>query len=154
MEYVPHEVYYIMQTMRSDRQMFGPEHVKSLMIELLTAVQYLHHSSVFHRDLKPSNIILTEDGILKVADFGLAREYKGPHKQYSPDVATLWYCAPELLLDTKTYGTPIDMWSVGCIFAEVIVFQPLFVTESVKGSTPALTRERISPLTQGISLMP
>ncbi|KAF9802956.1 hypothetical protein SFRURICE_011418 [Spodoptera frugiperda] len=125
MEYVPHEVKNLMQTMRNNRLTFGPEHVKCIMIQLLTAVQYLHDSSVFHRDLKTSNILLTEDGILKVADFGLAREYEGPHKQYSPDVATLWYCAPEVLLDSKTYGTPLDMWSVGCIFGELITLQPL-----------------------------
>ncbi|KAF9800067.1 hypothetical protein SFRURICE_016944 [Spodoptera frugiperda] len=125
MEYVPHEVKNLMQTMRNNRLTFGPEHVKCILIQLLTAVQYLHDSSVFHRDLKTSNILLTEDGILKVADFGLAREYEGPHKQYSPDVATLWYCAPEVLLDSKTYGTPLDMWSVGCIFGELINLQPL-----------------------------
>uniref|UniRef100_A0A2H1WEC0 SFRICE_005692 n=1 Tax=Spodoptera frugiperda TaxID=7108 RepID=A0A2H1WEC0_SPOFR len=111
MEYVPNEINNLMHTMLNNRVAFGPEHVKCIMVQLLTAVQYLHHNSVFHRDLKPSNILITEDGILK---------------QYTPVVVTRWYRAPELLLRSKTYGTPIDMWSVGCIFAELMNLQPLF----------------------------
>ncbi|XP_035451841.2 cyclin-dependent kinase 11B-like [Spodoptera frugiperda] len=128
MEYVPNEINSLMHTMRNNRVTFGPEHVKCIMAQLLTAIQYLHHSSVFHRDLKPSNILLTEDGILKVADFGWARDYDMgiSNQQYTPVVVTRWYRAPELLLRSKTYGTPIDMWSVGCIFAELMNLQPLF----------------------------
>ncbi|KAF9800069.1 hypothetical protein SFRURICE_016946 [Spodoptera frugiperda] len=128
MEYVPNEINSLMHTMRNNRVTFGPEHVKCIMAQLLTAIQYLHHSSVFHRDLKPSNILLTEDGILKVADFGWARDYDMgiSNQQYTPVVVTRWYRAPELLLHSKTYGTPIDMWSVGCIFAELMNLQPLF----------------------------
>ncbi|KAF9800068.1 hypothetical protein SFRURICE_016945 [Spodoptera frugiperda] len=126
MEYVPNEMNSLMHTMRNNRVAFGPEHVKCIMVQLLTAIQYLHHSRVFHRDLKPSNILITEDGILKVADFGMARDYDIPYQQYTPVVVTRWYRAPELLLRSKTYGTPIDMWSVGCIFAELMNLQPLF----------------------------
>ncbi|CAH1640572.1 unnamed protein product [Spodoptera littoralis] len=126
MEYVPHGVYNLMVTMRNYRLMFGPEHVKCLMLQLLSAVQYLHDSFILHRDLKTNNILLTEDGVLKVVDFGMAREFESPHQQLSPGVGTLWYCAPELLLHSKTYSSPIDMWSVGCIFAELVNMQPLF----------------------------
>ncbi|XP_050552543.1 cyclin-dependent kinase 11B-like [Spodoptera frugiperda] len=111
MEYVPNEINSLMHTMRNNRVTIDPEHVKCLMVQLLTAIQYLHHSSVFHRDLNTSNILLTEDGILKVADFG---------QQDTPDIVTRRYRAPELLLLllSKTYGTPIHMRNVGCIFGD------------------------------------
>lgn len=90
--------------------------VKCLLIQLLRAVGYLHDNWILHRDLKTSNILLSHSGILKVGDFGLAREYGSPLKAYTSIVVTLWYRAPELLLGVKEYSTPIDVWSVGCIF--------------------------------------
>ena len=84
----------------------------------------------FFRDLKSSNILLSNSGILKVGDFGLAREYGSPLKHYTPIVVTLWYRAPELLLGQKEYSTHIDVWSVGCIFGELIHMSPLFRGES------------------------
>ena len=82
------------------------------------------------RDLKTSNILLSNSGIIKVGDFGLAREYGSPLKHYTPIVVTLWYRAPELLLGQKLYSTHIDVWSVGCIFGELIHMSPLFRGES------------------------
>lgn len=87
--------------------------VKCLMQQLLRAVAHLHDNWILHRDLKTSNLLLSHRGILKVGDFGLAREYGSPLRQYTPIVVTLWYRAPELLLSGKEYSTPIDMWSVG-----------------------------------------
>jgi len=91
--------------------------VKCLMQQLLRAVAHLHDNWILHRDLKTSNLLLSHRGILKVGDFGLAREYGSPLRQYTPIVVTLWYRAPELLLCDKEYlgiySTPIDMWSVG-----------------------------------------
>lgn len=91
--------------------------VKCLMQQLLRAVAHLHDNWILHRDLKTSNLLLSHRGILKVGDFGLAREYGSPLRQYTPIVVTLWYRAPELLLCDKEYAgiysTPIDMWSVG-----------------------------------------
>jgi cell division cycle 2-like protein len=75
--------------------------VKTLMAQLLSAVNHLHDNWILHRDLKTSNLLLSHKGILKVGDFGLAREYGSPLKQYTPVVVTLWYRAPELLLGTK-----------------------------------------------------
>lgn len=83
------------------------------MQQLLRAVTHLHDNWILHRDLKTSNLLLSHRGILKVGDFGLAREYGSPLRQYTPIVVTLWYRAPELLLSGKEYSTPIDMWSVG-----------------------------------------
>jgi cell division cycle 2-like protein len=75
--------------------------VKCLMQQLLRAVAHLHDNWILHRDLKTSNLLLSHKGILKVGDFGLAREYGSPLKAYTPIVVTLWYRAPELLLCTK-----------------------------------------------------
>ncbi len=78
------------------------------------------------RDLKTSNLLLSHNGILKVGDFGLAREYGSPLKPYTPVVVTLWYRAPELLLGLKEYSTHIDVWSIGCIFGEFLLMEPMF----------------------------
>lgn len=96
------------------------------MQQLLRAVAHLHDNWILHRDLKTSNLLLSHKGILKVGDFGLAREYGSPLKVYTPVVVTLWYRAPELLLQSKEYSTAIDMWSVGCIFGELLQMEALF----------------------------
>eukprot|EP01034_Spumella_vulgaris_P024031 gene24031-30327_t len=77
-------------------------------------------------DLKSSNLLYSNKGVLCVCDFGLARKYGEPIAPYTHEVVTLWYRAPELLLGSRTYSTPIDMWSVGCIFAEMVLGDPLF----------------------------
>jgi serine/threonine protein kinase len=87
-----------------------------------------------HRDLKPQNILVdVSHTIVKVADFGLARSFLPPFKAYTDKVVTLWYRAPELLLGVSSYSTGIDMWSVGCIFAEMLTREPLFRAESEIG---------------------
>lgn len=91
-------------------------------------MDYLHQKDILHRDLKSSNILYNNQGILKVCDFGLGRKYVGNVK-YTPTVVTLWYRAPEVLLGNEKYGKAIDMWSVGCIFAELLLRDPLFKGE-------------------------
>ncbi|KAI4460891.1 cell division protein kinase [Holotrichia oblita] len=130
MDYVEHDLKSLMETMRHKKQMFTPGEVKCLLKQLLAAVAHLHDNWILHRDLKTSNLLLSHKGILKVGDFGLAREYGSPLKAYTPIVVTLWYRAPELLLCTKEYSTPIDMWSVGCIFAELLLMNALFPGKS------------------------
>uniref|UniRef100_A0A2A4K6F1 cyclin-dependent kinase n=1 Tax=Heliothis virescens TaxID=7102 RepID=A0A2A4K6F1_HELVI len=130
MDYVEHDLRSLMETMRGKKQVFLPGEVKCLMTQLLKAVHHLHDNWILHRDLKTSNLLLSHKGVLKVGDFGLAREYGSPLRQYTPIVVTLWYRAPELLLCCKEYSTPIDMWSVGCIFAEFITMNPLFPGKS------------------------
>ncbi|KAF9423437.1 hypothetical protein HW555_001246 [Spodoptera exigua] len=126
MELVDYDLKSFLETMRVNEQKFTIEHVKCLMTQLLSAVQHLHDHHVLHRDLKTNNVLLSGDGVVKVADFGLAREYESPAGQYTPGVVTRWYRAPELLLLSREYSAAIDMWSVGCIFAELITLQPLF----------------------------
>jgi len=122
MEFVDHDIKSLMEEMTKP---FLPSEVKCLMHQLLSAIAHLHDNWVLHRDLKTSNLLYNNKGMLKVADFGLAREYGSPLKPYTLNVVTLWYRAPELLLGAKEYTTAIDMWSVGCIFAELISKQPL-----------------------------
>ncbi|XP_034950733.1 cyclin-dependent kinase 11B isoform X2 [Chelonus insularis] len=130
MDYVEHDLKSLIETMKQKKQGFLPGEVKCLMQQLLKAVAHLHDNWILHRDLKTSNLLLSHRGILKVGDFGLAREYGSPLRQYTPIVVTLWYRAPELLLNGKEYSTPIDMWSVGCIFAELIKMEALFPGKS------------------------
>lgn len=127
MDYVEHDLKSLMEVMKHP---FLVGEVKTLMIQLLRAVTHLHDNWILHRDLKTSNLLLSHKGVLKVGDFGLAREYGSPLKQYTPVVVTLWYRAPELLLGCKLYSTQIDLWSVGCIFAEFLTMKPLFTGKS------------------------
>ncbi|XP_041129298.1 cyclin-dependent kinase 11B-like isoform X3 [Polyodon spathula] len=127
MNYVEHDLKSLMETMK---QPFLPGEVKTLMIQLLRGTRHLHDNWILHRDLKTSNLLLSHKGILKIGDFGLAREYGSPLKPYTPVVVTLWYRAPELLLGAKEYSTAIDLWSVGCIFGELLTQKPLFPGKS------------------------
>jgi cyclin-dependent kinase len=81
---------------------------------------------VLHRDLKPQNLLINREDILKLADFGLARAFGIPVKNFTHEVVTLWYRAPDVLMGSKNYSTSVDIWSVGCIFAEIVNRKPLF----------------------------
>lgn len=105
---------------------FTVPQVKCLLQQLLRAVAFLHSRWILHRDLKMSNLLLTDKGVLKLCDFGLARYFKPEDAAYTPRVVTLWYRAPELLLGASKYTEAIDMWSVGCIMAELLRGAPLF----------------------------
>lgn len=123
MDYVEHDLKALMQ---ARKEPFSQSEVKCLMLQLLEGVNYLHDNWVLHRDLKTSNLLLNNKGELKICDFGMSRQYGTPVKPYTALVVTLWYRAPELLLGAKEYSTAVDMWSVGCIMAELLAGKPLF----------------------------
>jgi len=129
----------------------GDAMVKKFMSQLVEGVRYCHSHRVLHRDLKPQNLLIDRDGNLKLADFGLARAFGVPLRTYTHEVSspgifplpnvtfvtnrrhqvvTLWYRAPEILLGGRQYSTGVDMWSVGCIFAEMCTRKPLFPGDS------------------------
>ena len=128
MEYMEHDLKCFMKSMK---QPFSQSEVKCLMLQLFDGIKYLHDNWVLHRDLKTSNLLLNNRGELKICDYGLARQYGEPLKEYTLEVVTLWYRAPELLLGARKYSTPIDMWSLGCIMAEFLAKEPLFPGKSV-----------------------
>uniref|UniRef100_A0A7S4V9V4 Cyclin-dependent kinase 2 homolog n=1 Tax=Alexandrium monilatum TaxID=311494 RepID=A0A7S4V9V4_9DINO len=99
---------------------------KSFLYQLLRGVAYCHQHRVLHRDLKPQNLLINREGALKLADFGLARAFGIPVRSYTHEVVTLWYRAPDVLMGSRKYSTPVDIWSVGCIFAEMVNGRPLF----------------------------
>ena len=103
-----------------------PDLVKSYLYQLLLAIKYCHSRRILHRDLKPQNLLLDTNGIIKVADFGLARAFGIPIKTLTHEILTLWYRAPEILLGQKEYSTPVDIWSIGLIFFEMAHRKPLF----------------------------
>jgi cyclin-dependent kinase len=104
--------------------------IKSFLKQLLLGIDHCHSNKVLHRDLKPQNLLVNRDGVLKLADFGLARAFGIPVKNYTHEVVTLWYRAPDILMGSKVYSTQVDMWSVGCIFAELVNGKPLFAGAS------------------------
>ncbi|KAJ1447940.1 kinase-like domain-containing protein [Pelagophyceae sp. CCMP2097] len=110
----------------------GLEHtiLKSFLYQLLCGVAFCHQHRVLHRDLKPQNLLINREGKLKLADFGLARAFGIPVRSYTHEVVTLWYRAPDVLMGSRTYSTPVDIWSVGCIFAEMSTSRPLFAGTS------------------------
>ncbi|KAG0207931.1 Cyclin-dependent kinase 11B [Mortierella sp. NVP41] len=122
MDFIEHDLKELMSGMRAP---FLQSEVKTLMLQLLSATELLHENWILHRDLKTSNLLLNNKGEIKVADFGLARRYGEPQGVMTQPVVTLWYRSPELLLGTKQYTTAVDMWSIGCIFAEFVNNEPL-----------------------------
>lgn len=124
MEFLEHDLRTLQEEMEDP---FLPSEVKTLMLQLGSATEFLHEHFILHRDLKTSNILLNNRGEIKLADFGMARFVSSdpPPPNLTQLVVTLWYRAPELLLGTKTYGEEIDIWSLGCIFGELLTKRPL-----------------------------
>jgi serine/threonine protein kinase len=114
-----------------NRQTLAFSTIKRYTKQMLTALWYSHNQRVVHRDLKPGNILVSEDGrCVKVADYGLARSFEMELTTYTHEVVTLWYRAPELLLGERHYTPAVDVFSVGCILAEMVNGRPAFRGDS------------------------
>lgn len=108
---------------------FSLGEIKKVMQQLLNGLYYIHSNKILHRDMKAANVLITKNGVLKLADFGLARAFSvskaGVPNRYTNRVVTLWYRPPELLLGDRNYGPPVDMWGAGCIMAEMWTRSPI-----------------------------
>ncbi|EXJ54592.1 CMGC/CDK protein kinase [Cladophialophora yegresii CBS 114405] len=124
MEFLEHDLATLLGDMAEP---FLPSEIKTLTLQIVAGVEYLHRNWILHRDLKTSNLLLNNRGEVKLADFGMARyTSRPPPPKLTQLVVTLWYRAPELLLGAEDYHFEIDIWSVGCIFAELVTKEPLF----------------------------
>ncbi|KAI6210669.1 Protein kinase domain-containing protein [Aphelenchoides besseyi] len=140
-DYAEHDLWHIIKYHRAAKQkkqqVIVPKHmIKSLIYQILDGIHYLHTNWILHRDLKPANILLMgedtglERGRVKIGDMGFARIFCAPVKplaELDPVVVTFWYRAPELLLCAKHYTKAIDIWAIGCIFAELLTSEPIFM---------------------------
>ncbi|EGF77844.1 hypothetical protein BATDEDRAFT_13581 [Batrachochytrium dendrobatidis JAM81] len=124
---------------------FSAGDIKSWMLMMLRGLFHCHRNFILHRDLKPNNLLLSSTGQLKIADFGLAREFGDPTRAMTSQAVTRWYRAPDLLLGAKQYGTAVDMWSVGCIFAELMLRTPYFAAETDIGQLQTIFRALGTP---------
>ncbi|KAK2859336.1 hypothetical protein Q5P01_003956 [Channa striata] len=121
-EYMKENLY---QLMKDRRKLFPESVIRNISFQILQGLSFIHKHGFFHRDMKPENLLCMGPELVKIADFGLAREIrsKPPYTDY---VSTRWYRAPEVLLRSSTYSSPIDLWAVGCILAELYTLRPLF----------------------------
>jgi len=111
------------------RQKLEADHYQYFMYQILRGLLYMHSANIMHRDLKPSNILINAECDLKICDFGLSRGFGKDIDEYlkkTAYVVTRWYRAPEVSLMNKSYNKSLDMWSVGCIFAELLQRTTLF----------------------------
>ena len=135
-EYTEHDLLQIIHHhSQPQRHAIPASMVRSILFQLLNGLLYLHTNWVLHRDLKPANILVTSSGAIRIGDLGLARLfYKPLNSLFSGDkvVVTIWYRAPELLLGSRHYTPAVDMWAVGCIFAELLSLRPIFKGEEAK----------------------
>lgn len=117
------------------------DHVKVFLYQILRGLKYLHSARILHRDIKPGNLLVNSNCLLKICDFGLARVEETRSRCMTQEVVTQYYRSPELLMGTKHYTSSIDMWSVGCIFAELLGRRILF-----QAQTPIMQLELITDL--------
>ncbi|XP_023288302.1 serine/threonine-protein kinase dyf-5 [Orussus abietinus] len=121
-EYMRENLY---QLMKNRDKLFPEPVIRNIVYQVLQGLAFMHKHGFFHRDMKPENLLCMGPELVKIADFGLAREIRS-RPPYTDYVSTRWYRAPEVLLHSTTYNSPIDIWAVGCIMAELYTFTPLF----------------------------
>lgn len=105
--------------------------IKCYLTQMTSGVEYLHSRGIIHRDIKPANLLISDQGVLKITDFGLARPFDELRQgNYTPNVVTRWYRSPEICMGTVDYDTWIDVWSMGCIFGELYMRRPILAGNS------------------------
>ncbi|KAK7882745.1 hypothetical protein WMY93_028919 [Mugilogobius chulae] len=132
------EIYVVTELMQSDLhkiivspQPLSSDHAKVFLYQILRGLKYLHSAGILHRDIKPGNLLVNSNCVLKICDFGLARvEETDESRHMTQEVVTQYYRAPEILMGSRHYGNSIDIWSVGCIFAELLGRRILFQAQS------------------------
>jgi len=146
-DYAEFDLFGIIKHHRDHGTQFSESVVKSLLWQVLNGIHYMHSHWVIHRDLKPSNILVMgegkEMGTVKIGDFGLARVFQSPLRPLNDNgvVVTIWYRAPELLLGSKHYTRAVDIWAIGCIFAELLTTKPLFPGKEKDPKNPSLFQD-------------
>ncbi|KAF2480756.1 serine/threonine protein kinase, CMGC family, CDC2/CDK subfamily [Neohortaea acidophila] len=105
---------------------YTPADIKSWMLMLMRATHFCHANYVLHRDIKPNNLLIASDGSIKLADFGLARSFADPFQKMTYNTVTIWYRPPELFFQAQYYGGKVDVWSCGCVFAELVARDVMF----------------------------
>ncbi|RXM28940.1 Serine/threonine-protein kinase NLK [Acipenser ruthenus] len=131
-------IYVVTELMQSDLhkiivspQPLSSDHVKVFLYQILRGLKYLHSAGILHRDIKPGNLLVNSNCVLKICDFGLARvEELDESRHMTQEVVTQYYRAPEILMGSRHYSNAIDIWSVGCIFAELLGRRILFQAQS------------------------
>jgi len=119
--------------------------IKYIMYQLLDGLCCLHKNWILHRDIKPGNILFSEDGSLKIADFGSSRYYGSPDREMTAHITTRFYRPPEMLYGSKYYTGGVDIWSAGCVFAEMVLRKPVFPGETELSQLTKIFALRGSP---------
>ncbi|OQR94537.1 cyclin-dependent kinase-like [Achlya hypogyna] len=120
----------ILEEIEKNPEGLEPTAIRSLMWQLIRAIHFCHEHNIIHRDIKPENLLVSKNGVLKLCDFGFARTLAAAGAKYTDYVSTRWYRAPELLVGDVSYGKAVDVWAVGCMFAEITTGLPLFPGDS------------------------
>jgi len=136
---------------------YGAADIKAWMGMLSRAIYFCHSNFVLHRDIKPNNLLIASDGEVKLADFGLARSFADPYRVMTSNVITRWYRPPELFFGAKHYSGAVDIWSIGAVFAELIIRHPYMAADTEVGQIDLICRAVGTPLEEnwpGVSSLP
>ncbi|KAF1321106.1 Cmgc/mapk protein kinase, partial [Globisporangium splendens] len=157
-----HDIYIVTDLMESDleriissSQPLSDAHFQYFLYQILRGMKFIHSGNVLHRDLKPSNLLVNSNCDLSICDFGLARGVEMAHNEDLTEyVVTRWYRAPELLADCQNYNDAVDMWAIGCIFAEMLRRRPFFTGRDPSDQLHMIIRVLGSPTEEEMSFVP